>query len=70
LKQLPNIECKGDLEYCVYYLCVKFMSTRKVKYSELHEAVYGAIHAGEEYKRRHLDKREDVAKETNGDIEI
>ena len=70
LRQLPAIETKGDLEYCVYWMLKKYMSTRPMKYTELHEAVYGAIHAGDEFRRQFLDKREDQAKETNGDIEL
>jgi hypothetical protein len=70
LRNLPDIETKGDLEYCVYWLLKKYMVNRPFKYTELHEAVYGVIHAGEEFKRQNLDKREDQAKEMNGDIEL
>lgn len=63
-----EIETKGDLEYLVFVLMKKFMSTREQRYSTLHEVVYAVIHAGEEYRRRYLDKREDTARETNGDI--
>lgn len=66
--QLSEIKTKGDLEYCVYKLLKIYMSTRKYRYTPLHEAVYAAIHAGEEFKRQYLDKREDTARKTNGDI--
>jgi len=62
-----SIETKGDLEYLVYQLIKQYMSTREVRYSNLHDAVYGVIHAGEEYKRLHLDKREDIAIKENGE---
>ena len=45
------------------------MKTREARYSTLHEVVYGCIHAGEEYRRRYLDKREDQAIDKNGDVE-
>jgi len=61
-------ENKGDLEYCLYKLLVKYMSTREKNYSNLHDAVYAAAHVSDEFRRRYLDKREDVAQETNGDI--
>lgn len=70
LKQLPEIETKGDLEYCVIYLAKKFMSTREFRYSPLHACTYAIIHAGEEFKRLYLDKRENTAKKKNGDIKI
>lgn len=44
------------------------MRTKEFCYDNLHDTVYAAIHAGEEYKRRYLDPREDGAKERNGDI--
>jgi hypothetical protein len=68
LNQLSSIGNKGDLEYCIYKLLVKYMSNREFRYSPLHDAVYACIHAGEEFKRNFLDKRESQAKETNGDI--
>ena len=66
LHKVPEILTKGDLEYCVFQLLKKYMSTRAHRYTTLHEAVYGAIHAAEEYKRLYLDKREDKAIEENG----
>ena len=68
IDNLPKIENKGDLEYCIFKLIKKYMSTREYRYSNLHEAVYAAIHAGEEFKRRYLDLREDKAVIENGDI--
>lgn len=65
---LEKIETKGDLEYLIFVLMQKFMATREKRYSTLHEVVYAVIHAGEEYKRRYLDKREDQALDQNGDI--
>ena len=56
-------------EYLIFVLLLKFISTREKRYSTLHDATYGCIHAGEEFKRRYLDVREDYAKEENGDVE-
>jgi len=70
LKQLPKIETKGDLDYCAFYLILKFMSTREQRFSEIHDAVYAVHHAADEYHRRFLDKREDKAIEINGDVEL
>lgn len=62
-----DIETKGDLEYLVYQLMKRYMHSRKRRYSTLHDAVYATIHSAEEYKRLHLDKREDEAKMENGE---
>jgi hypothetical protein len=69
IKSSNGIETKGDLEYLVFALMKKFMSTRELRYSTLHEVVYAVMHCADEYRRRYLDKREDEARETNGDIE-
>jgi len=69
IQQMPAIETKGDLEYIVFLLMKKYMSSRPYKYSELHEVVYAVQHCADEFRRRYLDKREDEARETNGDIE-
>jgi hypothetical protein len=65
---LEKIETKGDLEYLVFVLMKKFMSTREFRYSTLHEVVYAVMHCADEYRRRYLDKRENEAREKNGDI--
>lgn len=70
LKQtVDNIEIKtkGDLEYLVYQLMKRYMKTRERRYSNLHDAVYATLHSAEEFKRLHLNKREDEAIETNGE---
>jgi len=69
LNQMPDIDTKGDLEYCITKLLKRFMKTREARYSTLHEAVYGCSHAADEFRRRYLDKREDQAIEKNGDVE-
>lgn len=68
LNRLSNIETKGDLEYCIFKLMKLYMKDKKVSYSELHNTVYAAIHCGDEYRRRYLDKREDEALNENGEI--
>lgn len=62
-----DIETKGDLEFLVYQLMKRYMLSREKRYSTLHDAVYGTIHSAEEFKRLHLDKREDKAIEENGE---
>jgi len=68
LNEIQEIKTKGDLEYCIFKLLLAYMKTRKGNYTNLHDAVYAAIHAGEEFKRRLLDVREDAAIELNGDL--
>jgi len=69
LKELPNIDTKGDLEFCITYLMKRnYMDTRDYRYSTLHDCVYAVQHSADEFRRRYLDKREDVALEKNGDI--
>ena len=63
-----KIETKGDLEYLVFRLMIKFMETREKRYSTLHDCVYAVAHASDEYRRRYLDIRENEALEANGDI--
>ena len=64
-----DIENKGDLEYLIFTLMQRYMLHREKRYSNLHDCVYAAIHCGDEFRRRFLDKREDEARETNGDVE-
>ena len=66
---LPEIKTKGDLEYIVFSVMKKFMKTRAFRYSTLHETVYAVQHCADEFRRRFLDKRENEARKTNGDIE-
>lgn len=68
LNKLPLMKVKGELEYCIFKLMQHYMSDKEFKYSTLHDTVYSAIHCGDEYRRRFLDKREDEARESNGDI--
>lgn len=70
IQYLPEIETKGDLEYLVFLLQLKFMKTREPRYGTMHEAVYAVNHAAHEFERRYLDKREDKARQENGDIQI
>lgn len=70
LSKLPEIETKGDLEYCVYYLMLKFMQSRDFRYTPLHDCVYGVVHSAHEFERDNLDAREDQAKKKNGEITL
>lgn len=69
IRNLSEIETKGDLEYLVFALMKKFMMTRQFRYSTLHDCTYAIQHCADEFRRRYLDKREDEAREINGDIE-
>lgn len=68
LDQLPGLETKGQLEYCIFKLMKWYMTKREHRYSILHDVVYAAIHCGDEFRRRYLDKREDEALNKNGDV--
>ncbi len=70
LNKMPVITSKGALEYCVFKLFLNYMSDITYNYANLHNAIYAIIHAGEEAKRRFLDKKEDIALGKNGDIFI
>jgi hypothetical protein len=69
LYNLPEIDTKGDLEFLVFSLMVKYMKTREFRYSTLHDCVYACQHCSDEYRRRFLDERENSAMSTNGDID-
>lgn len=63
-----SMDTKGDLEYRVCRLMDFFMSTREFRYSDLHDCCYAVEHAAHEFRRRFLDRREDQAREKNGDV--
>ena len=65
---LPEIVTKGDLEFLIFKLAKKYMKTRDSRYSTLHDCTYAIQHVSDEFRRRFLDKREDVAREQNSDI--
>lgn len=68
VQNIPEIETKGDLEYLIFVLMKKYMSTREQRYSTLHDCTYATQHCSDEFRRRFLDKREDKARQSNGDI--
>jgi hypothetical protein len=70
VKNLESIPNKGDLEFLIFALMKKYMSTREQRYSTLHDCVYAPMHCADEFRRRYLDKREDNARQANGDVEI
>ena len=70
LDQISTIYTKGDLEYCIFKLMKIYMKDREYKYSNLHDAVYAAMHCADEFRRRYLDVRENEALEKNGDIKV
>jgi hypothetical protein len=68
LYNFPEIKTKGELEYCITYLMKLYMVDKKATYTELHNCTYAAMHCADEFRRRHLDRREDEAMQENGDI--
>jgi len=68
LSMIPEFSTKGELEYVVYSIMKQYMSTREYRYSALHACVYAVQHCADEFRRRFLDKRENEAREANGDI--
>ena len=69
LADLPHFRNKGELEYCIFFLMQRYMDDKPRRYSNLHDTVYAAQHCADEFRRRFLDRREDMAIEKNGDIE-
>jgi len=67
-KNISIPQTKGELEFCIFYLMTIFMENKDWRYSNLHDCVYAAMHCADEFRRRHLDEREDVAIKENGDI--
>lgn len=59
---------KGELEYIVFKLMLIYMQKKEYRYSNLHDVVYAVMHCADEFRRRYLDKREDMAIRQNGDI--
>lgn len=68
VESIPEMPKKGHLEYLIFCLMLRYMSTRGTNYSNLHDTVYAAQHCADEFRRRFLDKYEDCAINANGDI--
>ena len=68
-EELHAISAKGDLEYCIFRLMLKYMRCHDHNYTNLHDCTYAAMHCADEFRRRYLDKREDEARDINGDVE-
>ena len=68
LELMPILKTKGELEYAIFYLMKHYMKQRDYRYTELHDCVYASMHCADEFRRRFLDKREDEAREKNGDV--
>ena len=69
LNAMPLIDSKGELEYCIFKLMRIYMFDKVHSYTHLHDCVYAVQHCADEFKRRFLDKRENDAREANGDID-
>ena len=68
LDQMPEIGNRGELEYCIFKLMKQYRNGRDETYTNLHDCAYAATHCGDEFRRRYLDAREDVARDGNGDV--
>ncbi len=68
LDSIYRIDTKGELEYCIFKLMKKYMKDKDFRYSTLHDCTYAVQHCADEFRRRFLDKRENEARETNGDV--
>jgi len=68
LDKMPIPQRKGDLEYCVFKLMELYRSCQAGRYSDLHDCTYAVQHCADEFRRLYLDKREDAAREANGDV--
>jgi len=70
LYDLSNIDItnKGELEYLIFSIMQQYRRTREQRYTTLHDCTYAVQHCADEFRRRYLDKREDSAREENGDI--
>jgi hypothetical protein len=67
IQNLPEIATKGELEFIIFTLMKKYMSTKESRYSILHDCTYAAQHCADEFRRRFLDERENKARKENGD---
>jgi len=70
LQGMQDIETKGDFEFLLMLLYRKFMKSREARYSTLHDACYAIQHVSDEVRRRFLDKREDTARQSNGEVDL
>jgi hypothetical protein len=68
LEEIEQIDSKGELEYIIFKLMMKYMSDKEYRYTILHDCTYAAQHCADEFRRRFLDVREDQAIKENGDI--
>ena len=57
---------KGHLEFLIAKLCQRYIQDKNRTYTNLHDVVYACHHAGDEFRRLYLDKREDEAIRANG----
>ena len=70
LLYFPSMSTKGNLEYCIYLLMLHYMKDKEARYCNLHDCVYGVVHAAHEFERKFLDAREDEAEKDNGGITL
>lgn len=67
-RDFPEIKTKGELEYLIFRMMMLYMKGKENRYSILHDCTYSAMHCADEFRRRFLDKRENEARQENGDI--
>ena len=63
------IRNKGELEYVLYQIAVKYLfMDDQPNFDRRHDVVYAIQHVADELRRRHLDGYEDEKIKDNGDI--
>ena len=70
LDMIQSIETKGELEYCIFKLMMKYQDDKYHNYANLHDTTYAAQHCADEFRERFLNAREKSARDANGDINV
>ena len=71
LNKLGNqIDNEGELNYCITYLCLKYIQTHNISYS-VYNSIIGVLECSKlEIYKRHVSLYEDIKKVENGDVII
>jgi len=70
LNEFPNTINKGDLNYCVTVLALKYIKNHGKSYTNISSAASSLVDAADEIKRRLLGPHEDQKIRENGDLEL
>lgn len=63
-----DIDNKGELEFVIFTAMRRYKYLHPTDFANLHDCTYAAQHCADEFRRRFLDRREDVARRVNGDV--